>query len=177
MTGSLLAAVSIGQLGKGLRTQLQQALASVPGYIDKWQHANSEGAWLGPAAPACFLGCGASLASRHEAQLSLGRGRQTSRPGDADWRISPRPQETVRAGQRIGLWIDKERMRPLGSGPCARPPPPRHSSTPDRTRYSKHPCAMAVCRGHFAHSNCRRAPGSSRRAGLRFLPRLLSYCR
>ncbi len=111
MTGCLLATLSLDELDKNLHVQLHTSLTAVPASIEKWQISLFTNDWLDPAASTYFLGRGASLASCHEARLLWEEAAKVPASAMPTGAFRHGPQEAVRAGLRIGLWLNKERMR------------------------------------------------------------------
>ncbi len=112
LTGCLLASSSLGKLPEDLNAQLQTALAGASNSLSVWQQSISGSQWLSPRSPTYFLGRGASLASCHEARLLWEEAAKVPAAAMPTGGFRHGPQEMVQPGVRIGLWLDKERMRP-----------------------------------------------------------------
>jgi glucosamine--fructose-6-phosphate aminotransferase (isomerizing) len=111
MVGGLLAALSLGELEQGVRAQLETASIETAESIGKWRDQLSTSGWLDPAAPTYFLGRGAGLASCHEARLLWEEAAKRPASAMPTGGFRHGPQEIVRPDLRVGIWIDKERMR------------------------------------------------------------------
>jgi glutamine---fructose-6-phosphate transaminase (isomerizing) len=111
MIGGLLACASNDNLPDALRTCLQNSLSDAAATIASWQQQIKASVWLDPQAPAYFLGRGASVASCHEARLLWEEAAKVPASAMTTGSFRHGPQEIVREGLRIGLWIDQERMR------------------------------------------------------------------
>jgi glucosamine--fructose-6-phosphate aminotransferase (isomerizing) len=111
MTGCLLAALSLGELDNDLPSTLLASLNVVAPSIEKWQISLFANSWLDATAPIYFLARGASLASCHEARLLWEEAAQVTASAMPTGGFRHGPQEIVRAGLRIGLWLDRDLMR------------------------------------------------------------------
>ncbi len=112
MTGCLLAALCLNELDKNLPSTLLASLNALPPSIEKWQISLFASNWLDPAVSVYFLARGASLASCHEARLLWEEAAKVPASALPTGGFRHGPQEVVRAGLHIGMWLDKERMRP-----------------------------------------------------------------
>jgi glucosamine--fructose-6-phosphate aminotransferase (isomerizing) len=111
LTGSLVACASDGHLADSLRSQLENSLSHAASAIDSWQEQIAASTWLDPQAPVYFLARGASVASCHEARLLWEEAGKVPASAMPTGGFRHGPQESVREGLRVGLWIDGQRMR------------------------------------------------------------------
>lgn len=111
LVGSLLAFSSIRPLETTLGNQLERALAESTKNIPVWQEKLAKSSWLNPASATYFLGRGAGLASCHEARLLWEEAAKVPASAMPTGGFRHGPQEIVRKGLRIGMWIDGEKMR------------------------------------------------------------------
>jgi glucosamine--fructose-6-phosphate aminotransferase (isomerizing) len=111
LVGGLLAAEVTGALSAELPAQLEQALAAVNTELPRWQRALERSDWLAHAAPAYFLARGSSLASCHETRLMWEEAAKAPAAAMMTGCFRHGPQEMIRAGTRVGMWLDGARMR------------------------------------------------------------------
>ncbi len=111
MTGALLACAADGKLDDSLVTQLERSLSAAETTIASWQEQIVESAWPHPQVAAYFLGRGASVASCHEGRLLWEEAAKVPASAMPTGGFRHGPQEVIREGFRVGLWIDRERMR------------------------------------------------------------------
>jgi glucosamine--fructose-6-phosphate aminotransferase (isomerizing) len=111
MTGGLLACATVDNLDGSLETQLQRSLSAASAAIVSWQEQITESAWPHPQAMTYLLGRGASAASCHEGRLLWEEAAKLPASAMSTGGFRHGPQEVVREGLRVALWIDGERMR------------------------------------------------------------------
>lgn len=111
LVASLLAFLSMGPLEPSLGSQLEKAFAESTKKCAEWQEKLSKSSWLIPASATYFLGRGAGLASCHEARLLWEEAAKVPAAAMPTGGFRHGPQEMVRKGIRIGMWIDGEKMR------------------------------------------------------------------
>jgi glutamine---fructose-6-phosphate transaminase (isomerizing) len=111
MTGGLLASATSDNLDDSLETQLQSSLSAAAAAIVPWQKQVTGSAWLHPQTMTYFLGRGASRASCHEGRLLWEEAAKIPASAMPTGGFRHGPQEAVREGLRVGLWIDREKMR------------------------------------------------------------------
>src|SRR5579863_4637014 len=90
-----------------VKSSLDQAASAIP----MWLQAIDESDWLQPNAPTYFLARGLSLASCFEAALLWQEAAKAPACAMSTGSFRHGPQEIVRPGLRIGMWIDSEKMR------------------------------------------------------------------
>ncbi len=90
---------------------LLQAVAEAGQRLEFWQEELEESSWLATGAPYYFLARGGSLGSCHEARLLWEEGVKTPATAMSTSGFRHGPQEIVRKGLRVCLWIDQEQMR------------------------------------------------------------------
>jgi len=112
MVGSLVVSDSLGALNLALLSQLTNSLASIGQVLARWYDALGSSTWLEPAPPTYFLARGASLASCHEARLLWEEAAKAPASALMTGGFRHGPQEVVRPGMRIALWVDGRKMRP-----------------------------------------------------------------
>lgn len=89
---------------------LDDAFGRLPSAIVEWSAALE--AWAPPAGPAYFLGRGGSLATAHEARLLWEEAAKAPATALTTGGFRHGPQEVVRPGLLVGLWIHAARRRP-----------------------------------------------------------------
>jgi glucosamine--fructose-6-phosphate aminotransferase (isomerizing) len=111
LTGGLLACASVDNLDGPLESQLQRSLSAAGAAIVSWQEQITESAWPHPQAMTYLLGRGASAATCHEGRLLWEEAAKIPASAMSTGGFRHGPQEVVREGLRVALWIDGERMR------------------------------------------------------------------
>lgn len=112
MAGVLLAHEVMGNSAVAIQKELMQAFEQAAAQIRAWRDAIESSGWLGDGSGfTYFLARGAGLASCHEARLLWEEAAK--RPATALTTSGFRhgPQEIVRPGMSVGMWIDAGRMR------------------------------------------------------------------
>lgn len=111
MIGALLAVLSAGRYSDStqqvLSASLQQAGEAIPGWLDRIDGSD----WMAPNASYYFLGRGGSLSSCYEARLLWEEAAKSPASAMGTGAFRHGPQEIVREGVRIGLWVDGAKMR------------------------------------------------------------------
>jgi glucosamine--fructose-6-phosphate aminotransferase (isomerizing) len=79
--------------------------------LDSWREQLEESGWLAAGAPYYFLARGGSLGTCHEARLLWEEGVKMPATAMSTSGFRHGPQEIVREGMRVCLWIDPTRMR------------------------------------------------------------------
>jgi glutamine---fructose-6-phosphate transaminase (isomerizing) len=108
--GALASAV-VGSWDDALTTSLSRTFADVGRAMPSWQEQAAESAWLLPGSVYYFLARGPSLGSGHEARLLWEEGVKSSATAMGTGGFRHGPQEMVTEGVRLGIWIDRHRMR------------------------------------------------------------------
>jgi glutamine---fructose-6-phosphate transaminase (isomerizing) len=111
LTSCLLALLSMNSLQDSVYSELQKALTESEKRMPAWHDRLSGSGWLNARSPTYFLGRGASLASCHEARLLWEEAAKLPASALPTGAFRHGPQEMVRDGIRVGLWIDREKMR------------------------------------------------------------------
>ena len=112
LAGVLLAAEATGNSAQPIQAQLVQALMASEGAIPEWRRIIEKSGWLGDGNETTyFLARGAGLASCHEARLLWEEAAKREATALTASGFRHGPQEIVRKGMRVGIWIDAERMR------------------------------------------------------------------
>jgi glucosamine--fructose-6-phosphate aminotransferase (isomerizing) len=111
MIGALLACTLEGNLDSSLSVQLQSAMSGAAGRISSWREQIAASDWLDPHSPLYLLGRGASLATCHEGRLLWEEAAKLPASAMPTGGFRHGPQEVVREGLRIAMWIDRETMR------------------------------------------------------------------
>lgn len=112
LTGALLARKAAGQSLQSVEKELGRALDELASAIHDWRARIESSGWLADGnGTTYFLARGASLASCHEARLLWEEAAKSPATALAAGGFRHGPQEMIRAGMRIGLWIDAESMR------------------------------------------------------------------
>jgi len=111
LTSCLLAFLSMNALQDTVGSELQKALAESEKKMSEWHDKLPRSGWLNARSPTYFLGRGASVASCHEARLLWEEAAKLPASAMPTGAFRHGPQEIVRDGIRVGLWIDGEKMR------------------------------------------------------------------
>jgi glutamine---fructose-6-phosphate transaminase (isomerizing) len=111
MIGALLACAIEGNFDDFLSVKLQSALSATAANLSSWREEIAASDWLDPHAPTYLLGRGASLATCHEGQLLWEEAAKLPASAMPTGAFRHGPQEVVREGLRIALWIDRETLR------------------------------------------------------------------
>lgn len=111
MIATLLAAASLGTLDESLSATLRDALAAAKAALPAWQAGLEESDWPTADAPTYFLARGASLASAHEARLLWEEAAKSPATALTTGGFRHGPQEILRHGIRIAIWLDGARCR------------------------------------------------------------------
>lgn len=112
LTGALLACKAAGQPLHLVERELGRVLDELASAIYDWRARIESSGWLADGnGTTYFLARGASLASSHEARLLWEEAAKAPATALSAGGFRHGPQEMVRAGMRIGLWIDAESMR------------------------------------------------------------------
>ena len=112
LAGVLLAAEAAGNSAQPIQSQIMNALMAAEVAIPEWRETIERSGWLGNGnEPTYFLARGASLASCHEARLLWEEAAKREATALTSSGFRHGPQEIVRKGMRVGMWIDAERMR------------------------------------------------------------------
>ena len=111
LAAGLLAQATVSSLDEKLTAALARAIRELPGYIESWQKRIAKSRWLLPNATHYFLARGSSLGSCHESCLLWEEGVKfpATAMGTSSFRHGP--QEMLREGMRVGIWMDPLRMR------------------------------------------------------------------
>lgn len=109
MTAALLAAASLDALDDGLEAALRVGLDRTRALLPAWQAALDASDWPTAEAPTYFLARGASLATAYEARLLWEEAAKTPATALTTGGFRHGPQEILRDGLRVGLWLDEGR--------------------------------------------------------------------
>lgn len=111
LIGCLLAGAAAGELDEALLSHLCAVLQAVQSSMGDWRRQIEASVWLLPGATAYFLARGGSLASCHEARLLWEEAAKTPASALTTGGFRHGPQEMIREGVRLGVFIDNSRMR------------------------------------------------------------------
>ncbi len=112
MAGVLLAHEAMGNSTVAVQAELMQAIESAGSQIHAWRARIESSGWLGDGDGfTYFLARGAGLASCHEARLLWEEAAKKPATALTTSGFRHGPQEIVRPGLRVGMWLDAERMR------------------------------------------------------------------
>jgi len=111
MIGSLLALLSADVLAETAAQELSTSVQAAGDAIPAWLAAIERSGWLTPEATYYFLGRGGSLSSCYEARLLWEEAAKSPATAMGTGAFRHGPQEIVREGVRIGIWVDGARMR------------------------------------------------------------------
>jgi glutamine---fructose-6-phosphate transaminase (isomerizing) len=111
LVGGLLATQVTAALTPELPAQLEEALTTARTMLPHWQRAIERSDWLAPASPVYFLARGSGLASCHESRLLWEEAAKAPAAAMMTGCFRHGPQEMIRAGVRVCIWLDGARMR------------------------------------------------------------------
>jgi glucosamine--fructose-6-phosphate aminotransferase (isomerizing) len=111
LAGAILAAVVTEQWSHGFASELKRAFEQAASSCEAWRDAMESSDWFSSDAPTYFLARGPSLATCHEARLLWEEAAKLPATAMSTGTFRHGPQEMIRRGVRIGIWIDPERMR------------------------------------------------------------------
>lgn len=111
MIAGLLSCEIAAALHEELSTKLQKCMVAAAKKIPEWASELELSSWLVPDAPTYFLARGVSLASAHEARLLWEEAAKAPASVLPTGSFRHGPQEILKPGVRIALWIDGEKMR------------------------------------------------------------------
>lgn len=111
LTGGLLAVEALGRLDEALSSALAGALRALRSAMEGWQRQIQASDWFAPDAPIYLLARGGSLASASEARLLWEEAAKAPATALTTGGFRHGPQEVLRPGFRIGLWLDAARLR------------------------------------------------------------------
>jgi glucosamine--fructose-6-phosphate aminotransferase (isomerizing) len=111
MTGALLALRTVDEPIGLLADGLSESLRRTNEFIQQWRETIEASGWLDGHADTYFLARGTSLGSCHEARLLWEESAKRPATALTTGGFRHGPQEIVREGLRIGMWIDAEKMR------------------------------------------------------------------
>jgi glucosamine--fructose-6-phosphate aminotransferase (isomerizing) len=110
LTASALAA-SVGGGFRPVADQLCRTIEQCENAIKFWRNDLESSNWLAPAVPYYFLARGGSLGTCHEARLLWEEGVKMPATAMATSTFRHGPQEVVRSGLRVCMWIAQAQMR------------------------------------------------------------------
>jgi glucosamine--fructose-6-phosphate aminotransferase (isomerizing) len=112
LAGVLLALEATGRSAHAIKAELTQSLSAAAAAIPQWCEIIERSGWLGNGSePTYFMARGASLASCHEARLLWEEAAKKPATALTAGGFRHGPQEIVREGLRVGIWIDARLMR------------------------------------------------------------------
>lgn len=112
LAGVLLALEATGRSAHPVQAELMQSLSAAAAAIPQWCNIIERSGWLGEGNESTyFMARGASLASCHEARLLWEEAAKRPATALTAGGFRHGPQEIVRKGLRVGIWIDAQRMR------------------------------------------------------------------
>jgi glucosamine--fructose-6-phosphate aminotransferase (isomerizing) len=110
--GVLLALEATGRSAYPIPAELMQSLSVAAALIPRWRSNIEQSGWLGGGnEPTYFIARGASLASCHEARLLWEEAAKKPATALTTGGFRHGPQEIIRKGLRVGIWIDEQHMR------------------------------------------------------------------
>lgn len=111
MAGALVLEFAFGVAMPERIRALETAIKGMEKTIPAWSQALEQSDWLAPHEPfALFLGRGESLASAIETRLLWEEGAKVNAAALSTGAYRHGPQETVRPGLRVGLWLPRDGM-------------------------------------------------------------------
>ena len=111
LAAGALATAAVRGFDATLVASLSRSFANTRQALDRWQDQTVTSTWLAPAGVYYFLGRGSSLGSCHEARLLWEEGVKSAATAMGTGNFRHGPQEIVRLGTHVGMWIDGREMR------------------------------------------------------------------
>jgi glutamine---fructose-6-phosphate transaminase (isomerizing) len=111
LIGGLLAFATVGEIDDSLATQLQNSITGAGARIDSWRDQIEASGWLDTQAPMYLLARGASLATAQEGELLWEEAAKLPASAMPAGLFRHGPQEVLREGMCVALWIEREKMR------------------------------------------------------------------
>lgn len=111
LVGSLLASMALEGLPDSVMEELRNSLTAAQQALPVWQEQIKASDWSEHAAPVYFLARGGSLSSCHEARLLWEEAAKAPAAALPTGSFRHGPQEVIRPGSRVGLWVDGLKMR------------------------------------------------------------------
>jgi glucosamine--fructose-6-phosphate aminotransferase (isomerizing) len=111
LVGGLLATFATGGDADALATELRGALSATKAKMEEWRAKAESSEWLAANAPTYFLARGGAAASCHEARLLWEEAAKAPASAMTTGGFRHGPQEMLREGVRVGLWLDGEKLR------------------------------------------------------------------
>jgi len=108
-TGALASAVTTGFAS--VASSLLRAVNEAGERLEFWQKQLADSGWLASDAPYYFLARGTSIGTCHQTQLLWEEGVKMPATAMSTSGFRHGPQEIVRKGMRLCLWIDQTQMR------------------------------------------------------------------
>jgi glucosamine--fructose-6-phosphate aminotransferase (isomerizing) len=111
LAAGLLAHSTVESLDEKLTAALARAVRELPRSIETWQEQIAKSRWLLSGATHYFLARGSSLGSCLESRLLWEEGVKTPATAMGTSSFRHGPQEMLREGMRVGIWMDPLCMR------------------------------------------------------------------
>lgn len=111
LAGCLLATLSCGEEVGPIAEKLDSALEHACGSIPEWSSQLDASDWLAVDAPYYFLARGASVSTCNEARLLWEEAAKSPATALTTSGFRHGPQEIVREGLRIAMWMDKDHLQ------------------------------------------------------------------
>ena len=111
MVGALLACAVERDLDDSLGVEVQDSLSNVSPRLNLWREQIADSDWLDTKSPTYLLARGASIASCHEGRLLWEEAAKLPASAMPTGGFRHGPQEVIREGMRVALWINQEIRR------------------------------------------------------------------
>jgi glutamine---fructose-6-phosphate transaminase (isomerizing) len=111
LAGCLLAALTCREDIVPIAEELDGALLNAQGSISEWSRQLDASDWLAVDAPYYFLARGASVSTSNEARLLWEEAAKSPAVALTTSGFRHGPQEIVREGLRIAIWLDKDHLQ------------------------------------------------------------------
>ncbi|MGD0012791.1 MAG: SIS domain-containing protein [Terriglobia bacterium] len=111
LVGGLLASRAVDQLSEELVEHLAASLTATQRAMASWKERIDASTWFEREAATYFLARGGSLASCHEGRLLWEEAAKAPASAMSSGGFRHGPQEIVRNGLRIVMWLDREKLR------------------------------------------------------------------
>jgi len=109
--GGVLAQAALSKFDKDDARELENAVEEAGRLIPAWQQRIAESEWFAPRSTAYFLGRGPSFGTAQETRLLWEEGAKSPATAMGTGVFRHGPQEMVREGIRVAMWLDASVMR------------------------------------------------------------------
>lgn len=111
LAGCLLAKIACGEPIDGIGEILDRTLTNIGDSFGEWGRQLDASDWLAVGAPYYFIARGPSVATSNEARLLWEEAAKSTATALTTGGFRHGPQEMVREGLRVAMWLDKDHQR------------------------------------------------------------------